>query len=119
MRTDKPVALSAGIGTGPSGNTQQRPSQFGLVFVCLVIVLNLSAIIIAAEDRSIGALTIAMIWAPAGNLVLALSSLMAIPVLRRRQPMVSLGKHLALSICAPLAAMVTDAVAISSMDLHH
>jgi hypothetical protein len=106
-------------GTSPSGNTQQPPSQFGGMFVFFVIFLNLLAIIIAATDRSIGALTIAMIWGPAVNVLLALSSLMAIPVLRRRQRMFSPGRHLALSICVPLAAIVTDGVVIFSMDLHH
>ena len=89
------------------------------MFVCFLIVLNLLAIMIAAADRSIVAVTIAIIWAPAGNVVLALGSLMAIPVLRRRQRTFSLGKHLALSICVPLAAIVIDGVVIFSMHLHH
>ena len=90
---------------------------FGWVFVCVVVVLNLFALGAAWQDKSYGALAIAILYGPIGNILLALFALVAIPLLRRK-PSFSMARHLAFSCGAPACAIVVDFVVIFSMGLH-
>jgi hypothetical protein len=90
---------------------------FRMAFLAAVVVVNLIALWLAWDDRSWGALGIAIAYGPIANGVLALASLLATPFLNRKDPLFSAGGHAALSLGIPAAAALVDAIAIFSMDL--
>jgi hypothetical protein len=60
----------------------------------------------------------AFVGGPIFNGLLLISGLVAIPFLKRRRVRFSLGRHLALTLGLPIAAVVADAIIILSMGLH-
>jgi hypothetical protein len=79
---------------------------------------NLGALAAAWQDRSWGALGIAIGVGPSINAVLIVFGLVAIPFRKRHSESFSLDRHLALSIGIPVAAILADYFIIMSMGLH-
>jgi hypothetical protein len=98
--------------------TPSSRSRFGMVFVVVVVAVNLLALGAAWQDRSWGALMIAVVVGPALNGVLALVGLAATPFLRRRRSPFPVRRHVAFSLGVPIAAIVIDFFAIASMGVH-
>jgi hypothetical protein len=95
-----------------------RPrSRFYFRFTCLVIALNLGAILVAWLDRSWLVFGVAMLWGPALNLCLIFGAELVIPRAKQHQGFL-LGKHHAISIAVPVMAAVLGYIIILSMDLH-
>lgn len=106
------------VGTNPPDERPFRPrARFYSRFVCLVIVLNLGAILVAWLDRSWLAIGIAMLWGPALNMCLLFSAQLVIPRAKQHQGF-SLGQHQTISIAVPGVAALLDYIIIVSMDLH-
>ena len=93
-----------------------RSRSFHLVFTGIVLLANLIALAAAWQDRSWGALGIAVVVGPSMNGVLSLLSLLATPALQRTFGPFSVGKHVAISLLLPGAAICLDALAISLVD---
>ena len=91
---------------------------FGMVLGVLLLVGNLLVLAAAWQDRSWGALGMAVMVGPILNGVFLISGLVAIPFLKRRRQQFSLGRHLALTLGVPIAAVVADFFIIMSMGLH-
>jgi hypothetical protein len=91
---------------------------FELVFGALLLVANLVLLAAAWQDKSWGAMVLAVAGGPILNSAFLFSGLLAIPFLKRRRPHFSLGRHLALTLGVPIAAAVVDFFAIMSMGLH-
>jgi hypothetical protein len=105
-------------GATPPDERPLRPrARFYSRFVCLVIALNLGAILVAWLDRSWLAAGIAMLWGPGLNVCLIFCAQLVIPRAKQHQGF-SLGKHQAISIGVPVAAAVLDYIIILSMGLH-
>lgn len=96
----------------------EKRGAFGFVFLVLLSVGNLVILIRAWQDRSWGALWLAIIGGPILNGVFLISGLVAIPFLKRFGAQFSLGRHLALTLGAPIAAVAADLFIILSMGLH-
>lgn len=87
------------------------------IFFSLLLVVNGIVLSIAAEDRSFGALGMAIVVGPIANGCLALLALLFTPWIRRltgSSPWV----HALLSLAAPAAAIVADFLLIGTMDTH-
>jgi hypothetical protein len=97
--------------------TPKTRSVFWMVYGVLMVIGNLIVLVIAWNDKSWGALWIAIVGGPILNAVFLISGLVAISVLRRRTPF-SLGRHLAMSIGLPIAAIVVDFLVIILMAPH-
>lgn len=67
----------------PNERPLQRRSRFYFRFVCLAIISNQVALLVAWLDRSWIAFGVAMVWGPALNACLILGALLVIP--RSRQ----------------------------------
>jgi hypothetical protein len=93
-------------------------SWFGMVFVLVIVLANLIALGAAWQDRSWGALGIALVYSPMFNGMLALIGLVAIPFLRRYRLKFLVWRHVALSLGVPIAAIVIDFIIICSMGIH-
>ena len=102
----------------PDSGASKSRGVFVRFFLALVALVNLAALAAAWQDRSWGALGIAIGVGPTINAILIVFGLVAIPFLKRRSDSFSLGRHLALSIGIPIAAIVADFLIISSMGLH-
>lgn len=98
--------------------TPKTRGVFGLVFGALLLAGNLVVLAAAWQDRSWGALRMAVMVGPVLNGVFLISGLIAIPFLKRRRNSFSLGRHLALTFGVPIAAVVADFFIIVSMGLH-
>lgn len=103
--------------------TQEGRSALGMVLgmvfgVLLLLVGNLLVLSAAWQDKSWGALWMAIIGSPGLNIILMVLGLTAIPSLKRRDPEFSLGRHLAVTLGLPIAAVVANFLIILSMDLH-
>ena len=86
------------------------------IFLSLLLVANGIVLSIAAEDRSWGALGMAIVVGPITNGCLALLSLLFTPWIRQltdSSPRV----HAVFSVAAPAVAIVADLVLIGAMDL--
>ncbi len=71
----------------------------------------------ALDDRSWGALAMAIIVGPLSNLALAVLSLLCMPLVRRAFA-TTVRRHVLISLGIPAAAIGFDLLAILSMDLH-
>ena len=91
--------------------------RFALTFVIVVGIANLLALGVAWQDRSWGALAIAVIYGPILNGIFALIGLLATAFLRRNDQF-SIWRHVVLSLGVPIAAASIDAFIIFSMGLH-
>ena len=101
----------------PSEHPPGPRSRFYFQFICVVIGLNLLALLVAWRDRSWIAMGVAVIWGPALNASLFLGALLAIR--RAKQHLgFSLGKHLLISLAVAAVAVLLDYVIIMSMHLH-
>ena len=89
---------------------------FVWVFLALVAAGNLLVLSVAWRDRAWGAFYAAIIGGPILNGVLLVVGLIAIPFLRRRRVQFSLGRHLALTLGVPIAAVVADFFIIYNVD---
>lgn len=98
--------------------TQEGRSALGMVFSVLLLVGNLLVLAAAWQDKSWGALWMAIIGSPGLNIILMVLGLTAIPSLKRRDSEFSLGRHLAVTLGLPIAAVVADFLIILSMGLH-
>jgi hypothetical protein len=98
--------------------TQKPRHVFGLVFSALLLVGNILVLAAAWQDKSWGALWMAIVGGPILNGTLLISGLVAIPFLKRRRSHFSLARHLPLALGAPVAAAVADFFIIGSMGLH-
>ena len=104
-----------------SDTTQNRwpaLAGFGVVFITVVVLANLLALGAAWQDKSWGALWIAIVGGPILNGVFALVGLIAMPFLRRQRSQFSVWRHVVLSLGVPIAAIAIDAGVIFSMGLH-
>ncbi|HKV11664.1 MAG TPA: hypothetical protein VJ725_26195 [Thermoanaerobaculia bacterium] len=99
------------------GSLPSPARTFRIAFLALVAVVNGIALWLAWKDRSWGALGIALLYGPIANGALALTSLLAIPFLKARDPFLSVSNHTALSLAIPTVAGLIDAAVILSMDL--
>ena len=91
---------------------------FGKAFVALVLIANLVILAVAWQDKSWAALWMGLLIGPILNGAFLISGLVAIPFLRRRRASFRLGRHLALTIGLPVAAVVADLFIINSMGFH-
>lgn len=82
----------------------------------LLLVVNGFVLAVAAEDRSWGALGMAICVGPIANGVLALVSLCATPWMKSAAG--SPWAHVAFSLGVPAAAIAGDFLLIMTMDLH-
>jgi hypothetical protein len=106
--------------TTPPDLPAERPAPktrvgFGAVFIAVLLVGNL--LLLAAEylDRSWGAVQMVVIVGPMLNVALMISGLVAIPHLKRLRAQFSLGRHLAMTLGLPLAAVAIAYANIISM----
>jgi hypothetical protein len=104
--------------TPPEAVTPRARGCFGWTFLALVAAGNCLILSAAWQDRSWGALWMAVVGGPILNGVLLISGLVAIPFLKRRRAKFSLGRHLALTLGLPIAAVVADFFVILRMGLH-
>jgi hypothetical protein len=96
-----------------------EPSRwFNWTFAAVVVLLNIFPLQGAWQDKSWGALWFALIGAPLLNLVLAFVGVAASAILASMRPQFSVGRHLAVCLGVPAAAVVVDLLVIFSMDLH-
>jgi hypothetical protein len=98
--------------------TPKARGVFGMVFGALLLVGNLLLLAVAWHDKSWGAFWMAFIGGPILNGTFMISGLIAIPFLKRHRRQSSLGRHLALTLGVPIAAVVADFFFIMSMGLH-
>ena len=96
---------------------EPRLSWFHVIFSGLVLVANAIAVSVACQDRSWGALAIAVAAGPAMNGIFAAVGLAAYPFLRRLEQRPPLGWHLLIALALPSAAIALDYFAILYMDL--
>lgn len=90
---------------------------FTVIFTLIVVLANLLALRAAWQDKSWGALYIAVIDGPILNGVLVLAGCVVTALLRRRCSKRSMWRHLAIACGVPIGAIVIDAWLIFSMDL--
>jgi hypothetical protein len=81
---------------------------FGRVFAALLLVGNLLLLAVAWHDKTWGAFWIAFIGGPILNGMFLIYGLLAISFLKRDRRQFSLGRHLALTLGLPIAAVVAD-----------
>jgi hypothetical protein len=93
-------------------------SVFATFFLAILLIGNLVLLAVAWQDQSWTALGLLAFGSPSFNGALLAIGLLAIPFRRRDPTQFSLGRHLALTVAAPLAAVAVDAAVILSMDLH-
>lgn len=96
---------------------EARPPRRALglrVLLGAVLLVNAALLVCAAIDRSAGAVLIGLVAGPMVNGVLALLSLACTPWIRRLTGDTP-GRHAALSLLIPLAAIVADGLLIAWM----
>jgi hypothetical protein len=91
---------------------------FGVIFGALLLVGNLLVLAAAWQDKSWGALVMAIVVGPILSGAFLVSGLVAIPFLKRRRVQFSLGRHLALTLGVPIAGVVADFFIIRWMGFH-
>jgi hypothetical protein len=89
-----------------------------MVFGALLLVGNLLLLAAAWQDKGMGAVWMAFIGGSILNATFLISGLIAIPSLKRHRRQFSLGRHLALTLGVPIAAVVADFYIIGSMGSH-
>ena len=97
--------------------TPKARGVFGMVFGALLFVGNLLVLAAAWQDKSWGALGMAVVVGPVLNGVFLMSGLVAIPFLKRHRQQFALGQHLALTLGIPIATVAADFFIIMSMGL--
>ena len=87
------------------------------VVAAVVLVVNALLLVAANNDRSFGAMAIALMGGPVANLVVLAVALSLLPVLNRAATPRSKACYLAASIALPLVAAAVDFRVIMSMSL--
>jgi hypothetical protein len=89
-----------------------------LVAATIALVVNTGLVLVAAADRSWGALGILIMVGPITNGVMALASLAFIPLVRRLAAGAPIGPYVLTGTLLPIGAIIVDGICILSMELH-
>jgi len=97
---------------------RKTEQAFKAVFAIFPVGLFLVAIVLAAQDRSWGAIFIAVMYSPLANLLLMLLGTFAAFIVRRFNPAVRLGAMMSWVLGLPPFVALATGVVIFMMGLH-
>lgn len=103
----------------PQPDPPRSPYEvFASRFPPIVLALNCLIAFLASNDRSWGALGLALFIGPIFNLTLGVAACLLIPLRRQKDPAYPVFKHVLLAFGLPLIGTILCGFAILSMDLH-
>lgn len=103
------------VDTPADTTTPKSHGVFEVFFGALILAGNVLLLAAAWQDKGLGALLLAIVGSPILNGIFLTFGLVAMPFLKRHRPQFSLGRHLALTVGIPIAAVVVDFFTIKWM----